>query len=370
MMRAATHAAGPIGLSISGRFWSAAQLAIPRRGGVPELLAAAHVPRSSHGGAELGEGEAREIFGSLARLGFVGGRLVISADPRSVVTSILDLPPRSSGAPLDQIARMEMMRAHRLEEGAFECATWDLPASSARRGQEQTPVLAVACRHEHADGRLRAFDGVPLFAEGLDLTGLALGRACARMLLPADGPASLAAMVHVGWDALDIAIMHTTAEGGRVLVYERSIAESGLSVLGERMKKRGVGSEEAFDAVLAALSGREEQSARIPAELRSLAAEFAEGAIPEVNQSLSFASRRFADAPGGQALVTGEGAMLRGLAERMHQATGVDVTVVRVGDVVRVPEALAGLAGSTALLAAVGLATPRGGGGAAREEAA
>lgn len=370
MMRAATHAAGPIGLSLSGRFWSAAQLAIPRRGGMPELLAGAHVPRAPHGGTELGEGEAREIFGSLARLGFTGGRLVVSADPRSVVTSILDLPPRSSGAPLEQIARMEMMRSHRLEEGSFECATWDLPASSARRGPEQTPVLAVACRHEHAEGRLKAFDGVPLFAEGLDLTGLALGRACSRLLRPAGGQASLAAIVHAGWDALDIAILHTAPGGESVLVYERSIGEAGLCVLAERMKKRGVGSEEGFDAVLSALCGIEEQASRIPAELRTLAAEFGEGVIPEVNQSLSFASRRFADTTSSSVLVMGEGAMLRGLGERMQQATGAEVKVVRVGDVVRVPAGLAGLAGSTALMAAVGLATPRGNVGATREEAA
>ena len=77
---------------------------------------------------------------------------VCVAAPRSVIrTAELSLPPRSSGAPVDEIAREECRRLFEYE-GPFELALRPLPVG---REQGAEPALALACCHESAESIIR-----------------------------------------------------------------------------------------------------------------------------------------------------------------------------------------------------------------------
>src|SRR5439155_3902434 len=92
----------------------------------------------------------------------------------------LELPPRSSNAPLERIARMEVARAHRFAPDSFEMGCWDLPA--AARATKQTPVMAVACTHSDAAAIMDPFEAGGMNVVALDVKAAALARACSPLL--------------------------------------------------------------------------------------------------------------------------------------------------------------------------------------------
>ena len=119
---------GYIGLDIGSRHIKAVQVA--RGKSQPRIEAAAVIPFVSPEPA-LDADCVRRLRDVLARQGFRGNQVVIVAPANKLHVEMLDLPPRHSGAPVDQLARAEMMRLGKLEANAFEMATWDLPAARA-----------------------------------------------------------------------------------------------------------------------------------------------------------------------------------------------------------------------------------------------
>src|SRR5438552_4094061 len=130
-----------IGLDMGSRSMKAAQ--VSRRGTQLRVEAAAVIPYPGPE-ATFDELAMRRLRDVLHRQGFHGHNLVVAAPADKLHVELLDLPPRHSGAPIDQIARAEMMRMAKLEPNAFEMATWDLPAPP--RGGTGTAVMAVAAR--------------------------------------------------------------------------------------------------------------------------------------------------------------------------------------------------------------------------------
>src|SRR5690606_4678074 len=123
----------------------------------------------------LSELEARRIRAILDRQGFRGSRAVLSA-PRSMVRSTsIELPPASSGAPLQQLATVELGRIHRLTPGTFTFGFWELPPSARANAAPQT--MAVTCLNHESDALCDTCEHAGFEPIAIDTAGLATVRA-------------------------------------------------------------------------------------------------------------------------------------------------------------------------------------------------
>src|SRR3982750_4073140 len=177
----------------------------------------------------------REI---LERHGFTGDRVVLAAPAAHLQQEVLELPPRDSGAPLDQIAAAEIARTGKMEPGSFEMASWDLPAPP--RANAGTSVMALAMRHTDAVAVLDPFEHAGFDVIGIDSQACALAR-----LLAAPTSTGLSVVVDLGWNTGLIAFVHQ----GSVL-FQRNLMEVNLVSLYRAVMSQFDVTEEVADHVL------------------------------------------------------------------------------------------------------------------------
>lgn len=361
-MRKLAPPTGMVGLCVGGRWISAVDVTGASRA-TRCVRRAVHVRRWTPGvpGADaksppITPEEASELCGILARQGIVQRGLHAVLEGNACPSTLLELPPRSSGAPLDQIARAEVARSQRQDDHAFELAMWDTPAIGRQAGAERSTALAASCPHAVGESLAGAFDDTGMFVESLDTTMRALVRACRPLLVPRPR-GTPAAIAHVGWDGAEVGVVGEM-EGRDVLVYQRALPDLGLRALYEDLRTKRSLTHEAVDALLLAMERDAAYQGRmLTPEVAAHIAHFVEMLAPEVERSIAYAGRRSQEQ--GQrplVLLTGEGATLRGLSERLRGSFHVEARVVRAGDVALIPDTLAGFRASTAILAALGAA--------------
>lgn len=201
----------PIGLEINSWEFRALQL----RGGPDSCVVhrSAVLPRSSQPSESpaIDHEECAELAEMLARNGFRGNRVAITAPGAACSSQILKLPDRASGAPIETIARAEVARSSR-EVGGFALAAWYLPDRG--RGEQG---LAVACEQEALDGRLDALETGGLRPVAVDLEEAALQRACHNPQNE-QSESTIDAILQVGWD---VSLGVLTLDGS--VVYTRRI---------------------------------------------------------------------------------------------------------------------------------------------------
>jgi Tfp pilus assembly PilM family ATPase len=167
--------------------------------------------------APYGESDFHRLHGVLYRRGFRGRRVVLTAPKSIVQRTAIELPPRASGAPLDQIARSELARQLRVEPESFEFAWWDAP-QPPRHGST-TRAITVTITHRGAD---EIIDHLERF----DLTPVALlcpGSAIAAAAEPIR-PDACAAGLDLGWSDGTLIVR----KADRV-IFERQLAGCGLA---------------------------------------------------------------------------------------------------------------------------------------------
>lgn len=318
----------PIGLDIGARRVKAAQWTVSRAGA--RLTAAACIDRASPGAAPTAE-EAALIRAVLDRQGFTGSCVVTGAPSSRLVTGVMELPPRSSGAPLDHIARAELARTNGLPAGAMEMAWWELPPGS--RAVEGTHVFAVALRHADADAMLDALEGGGFEVRALDAGLLALGRLALRepSAEAATGQRQVRGLVDLGATGATIAVLH-----GPTLVYQRTLGELGLSALHERL----VGSLRVEPDVAALVVSKigldaelteEQRGWQLLDEARAAIADYADAVGSEIRASLTYAARRYASGGTDGVLLAGGGAESPGVAARIERAAEAPVRTLAAG---------------------------------------
>ncbi len=116
---------------------------------------------------------AKRLSDLLDRQGFRGRNVVLAAAVKHVEVELVEVPPRASGAPVDEIAKTELMRTAKLDAGSFEMAGWDLPAAARGSG---TTMMVAALRHADAGARLNAFEAAGFTPVAIDVACLALAR--------------------------------------------------------------------------------------------------------------------------------------------------------------------------------------------------
>lgn len=332
-----------IGIDIGAREIKAVQLV---RGAKAVSIAAS--ARFTRHDASLSDREMELLIDVLERRGFTGNHVVIAAPASQVVTSVLELPPRSSGAPLDRIAHVELGRVGKLDNAGYESAFWDLPAPV--RASAATNVLAVALCHDHADVLIDAFEAGGLTVDRIDTQAWALARACSAQ--SAATPA-ITAVLDIGWDATRLLLIH---EG--LPVFHRTLGGTGIKSIAKQMGDE-MGVDQAAALYLMSNVSPGEQDGGID-ELQSIIGHFIEGLSSEMNNSLAYAGHRFPNHPLTRMLLVGGGAKLPGMASRFATRYEIEAMSVSLGDVAHCTGDARDIVGDCGLLLALGLAMPVG----------
>lgn len=327
-----------IGLDIGSRVVKAAQLQRCQNGW--RLSTAAVLPRIAD---QSDDQTATRVAGVLERQGFLGHRVVLAAPVRKVECEMLDLPPRSSGAPIEQIAMAELGRTAKLEAGRFAMGCWDVPTAARGSG---TSVIAVALRDEDADRLVDPLENHGLEVVAIDAPGWALCRAC-RPLLPAG---SAAAILDLGWSAASLTVVDQ-----QTILYQRTLWESGIEYVHKAIVAEQVLDDDAAQLVLSTDGSGHSDMAR-PAWVSGLIQRFAGQLCDEVLASLTFARQRFPTGISDHLLLTGGGAKLPGLQQILAEHMGMKVSVVQVGQIADVSACSAIGAELSLLTTAIGLA--------------
>lgn len=339
----------PIGLDIGSRCVKAVQLVRGRAG--LGLAAAACIDRAAPG-APFTALEAESIRAVLDRQGFVGTRVVACAPTASLLTSVMDLPPRSSGAPLEHIARVELARSHGCAPGDLEMAWWELPAGT--RAMEGTNVFAVALRHAEANGLLDALEAAGLTADALDSGLLALARLCKEA-----GGVTVTGLLDLGVTGATIAVLH-----GQKLVYQRTLQDSGLGTLHAQLIDSLRIEPEVAEFLVRRIGlgddlTEEQRAWEMLDDARGIITDFADAIGAEVKASLAYASRRHGSAEVGAVMAAGGGAAVPGLTTRIERSADAAVRMLRPSVVAPIPDdpLVRVLAEDPRLACATGLAT-------------
>ena len=351
----------PIGLDVGARCVKAVQLAHGCTG--PRIAAIACIDRQGSNPA-LSGGEAAALRDVLARQGFRGRRVVLGCPPARLMSAVLELPPRSSGAPLDQIARMELARANECAPDALELSWWELPAGT--RANEGTHVLAVGLRHADAADALDGLEGAGFEVSSVDSGVLGLARACPRADVRGEtgavgaeaGPARVTGLVDLGWTATTLAVLL-----GPTVVYQRLLPEMGLFGLHARLIAGLRIDAEAADYVLRHVGisddlPEEQRVWELLDDARAIITEHAESIGRELKASLAYAVRRYGAAGTLGAVGAGGGACVPGLLDRVQLAADERLRPLLPRDLAAPPDDPTGalLAGDARLACAAGLA--------------
>lgn len=322
-MRILSTSPPPIGVDVGGRLINIVQLA---RGGAPRIGAATSIKRP-HWGAPIEATEVARLADVLERQGFVGSNIVLAVPTAALLTAVLELPPKSSGAPLEQISRSELAAAHKCEPDEIESAFWELPTPRHRRAG--TSVMAVGCRTREANRLIDTFEDAGLNVIGLDVRAWAAARACAPALRSGDG---LSAILHIGWTTSDLVVL-----SANVVVYERSLLESGLNRLHDSLVDDLDLDADVADYIFTEIgidpdsAGGETQKHLVAAARERMIAHV-NALVPEIRMSLGYAAQEYGRDSVDRLILLGEAASIPGMTGHLGDAFGVEAAVVSPAD--------------------------------------
>ncbi len=347
-----TASVGPIGLDVGSRHVHAVQV---MRGadGAWTLRANASFPRTTEeSGKPMSRAEAARIADVLFRRNFSGNQIMLAVPDDKLLTTNLELPPRSGEIPLDEIARAEFGRSLKVESEALEFAYWDLPAPA--RAAKSTHVMGVGCRHADCEPIIDAFETAGFDLGTIEVEACALTRACFAISAP---PNEITAIVDVGWRAVRLFVVHRG-----VVSYQRSLSGYGVErlhkELADQLDLRGKAPivDEVLRRVSLNASGERvgsERESDNPESRRALRSHF-DAVAAEIITSLSYTSHQYPDAPVSRVVICGGGASIAGLAEYLQGQLKITTTIARAGELLRISDGV--IAADPSLTLAIGLA--------------
>jgi Tfp pilus assembly PilM family ATPase len=324
-MRAARRS--PIGLDVGERSICAVQLS-GGKSGTWRMEAATILARSSATIWPSGE-EMREVLGALDRQGFNGNRVVCVAPESLKISATLELPPRTSGAPIEELARQELARSAKRDPGSMEVGSWEVPAPP--RSGDTTHLLAVGLAHQDAESLIEALETGGFFVEALECRCCAMARACAQVVGSVN---QVSAIVDLNESATSIGVMHSGT-----VAYDRPVLETGLVRLREQLQLELRTELESTDYLLRALTsagGITAEDGLPEGSLRraiAIVEDYLSTVVQELRSVMAYAIHRY---PGsiGPVLLVGPGAWLHGLRERVRTELDLETKVVSPRDVI------------------------------------
>jgi Tfp pilus assembly PilM family ATPase len=276
-----------------------------------------NIPRSSPGPSLALHGtDAQRLAEALERRGMRTHGVTLGLAPSSLLRASAELPPASSGAPLAQLAAMELARVHKRDPMSLTVDWWPVPPPE--RGPDVTSAHVVGVPSDECESLLATLEKQGLRVACIDVRELALHRACTPLLPKAAG----AAILDLGWSSAAVMVIHRG-----IVAFERSIDDASVSTLASSL-----GAALVLDAEHAALAlhalgiddarwGDAEQRAKGLSILNS----FADALVREVRASLAYATHRYPSAEIATLVCAGEHASMPGLVARLSQSLGIHV---------------------------------------------
>jgi Tfp pilus assembly PilM family ATPase len=338
----------PIGVDVGSRIIKAVQLNVLR--GRYRTAAISVVPRAD-AEKELSGQEIRELRLVLKRQGFQGRDIVLAAPDQSLLRGVFDLPRQVSGAPVAQIARMELSRMHQVQPDSFEMICWE----PATMGQSQSTMqaIAVGCPHETANAFLDQFDENGFNVCALDVRSAAAARACAPLVL---APPAVTAILDLGWSATKLLIVCCGT-----VVYERLLANSCLSALVARLSEKfNVPGNSACQIVStmglsagADAQGLDEQTVAI---IRRMSRGHFDAVLEGLQAPFAYAGRQYPGEGVKRMVLIGGGASVAGVSKYLQECLKVEVATAAPSDILESASHLLAKADNPAVTVALGLA--------------
>ena len=342
----------PIGVDVGSRQIRAAQLFRTSRGWRVEALTS--MARKNPDGA-IDRQEAAYLRDVLKRQGFRGAEVVLAVPEAQLLTGVLELPAAGSGAPLKEIASVEISRMYDRQPGSLEVSYWPLPPTAQSKGTCQ--AMAVAYPHADADELLNVFDSTGLNVEVIDVHAKAVARACDPALAPV--PSSTAILI-VDWTSAVLAIVTCG-----VITYQRVLGEAGMGKLTESIKsKYGLDAEAAIQILretdMTPQDGGSEGSQRGVGSVTKLVTRHCDAIVDELRAPLVYVGHQYPGSNVAKLLLTGE-MEIPGFCGYLAAALGMEAAAIAPVHIADCPAATLPRAQDTALTPAVGLAAFQGG---------
>ncbi|MCB9844941.1 MAG: PilN domain-containing protein [Phycisphaeraceae bacterium] len=312
------------------------------------LRSACAIDRAEPGPA-VTPADTHRLASALARQGFAGRDVAVALPDSMLFSGVQDLPPRSSGAPIEQIARAELARQNKVEATSLVFASWELPAPA--RAGEGTSLMGIAARHEDITALIDSFESVGLAVRAIEPRPLALARACAPLIPQQEG---LSAIIDLGWDAARVVLM---LRG--VVVYERDISEAGERALRSLLHERLEVEDDVADYVLREIGltssfGDERDTWEVLPAVREIIAGRLEHVVRETRAAIGYALHRYGLNRSDLALVTGPGATLPGASAFLGEHLSLEARAVTADEIVG--GGRGALGGGARLITAIGSA--------------
>jgi Tfp pilus assembly PilM family ATPase len=314
----------PTGVYIDARNIAAAQLI--RRSGNWRLAAIGYLPRTN--GTEcIMPDEVRQLKGMLERVGFKGNRVALGVPDGRLLTGVFDLPPRSSGAPVEELAGEELAQMHNYDVELAQSFFWDIPPST--QAKEATQVMAVACRHADAESMMG-----PLEKAGFDVVALvcqleAIQNACESKLCPS----AVTGILHLGWECASLGLIYKSK-----VVYQRTFTEGGMKALVQLTAQRlGVAidlAESLIQETVSQFCGQKSAAADASGDAFAWLLPHLKSIHSELEAPFTYIAKQYPGTALGRLLTVGPGARLPAVAGYLRERLKVDVQIVRPLDVI------------------------------------
>jgi Tfp pilus assembly PilM family ATPase len=352
-MRMIGRSRTPIGIDVGSRSIKAAQLR--KSDGRHHIAALSMSPRAKLTD-EIHRQEILDLKSVLRRQGFCGNQIVLAAQEEKLLRGTVELPAKMSGAPVAQVARIELSRMHDAAPSSFEMICWELPTQG--KSKSTTQAIAVGCPHGAANTLLDVFEGCGFNVCALDVRSAAAARAC--MSLTAPQPA-VTCMLDLGWNSTKLLLV-----SGDKVIYDTLLTANCMSKLILTLKEEsGITEESAYQIVSTVGFVNDSRASECDQEfadvIRKKLRRHFDTVLEELNAPFAYANRQY---PGGQIerlLLIGGGARISGLAQYVEAALDIEVMSVGPSDVVDSSPQIMSKASNPAMTVAVGLAQFAGG---------
>ncbi|MFG0284601.1 MAG: hypothetical protein ACF8R7_09285 [Phycisphaerales bacterium JB039] len=273
----------PIGLDVGARRIKAAQVAL--RGASARLHAFLSIARLDTGPV-LSPREAERLGAALFRAGFCGRAVAATTPAELLIDAAIELPPRSSRAPMAQIAAGELARVGRMPVESLVSAHWTTaPASSAA----PAPARVVGAERARVDEFLDSVEAIdlgegPLAPIALDTASWAMVRFVAPWL---GAGHDVTLIADIGWRRCALVIVY-----GRRIVYERAVPAIGAESLRQAISRDLAAAPQVIERLLQRHDRDDGAAPPKPATTIAAAAigRQAEQVTAEIERSLRFAA--------------------------------------------------------------------------------
>ncbi|MDF1808469.1 MAG: pilus assembly protein PilM [Phycisphaerales bacterium] len=259
--------------------------------------------------------ELRWVSSILARRGFVGQNVTVSP-PTSVCSShVVELPPVESGAPIEQLARIEVARERKCSPDQIELGFWELPP----KGKIQES-LAVACPKSEIESTLDLYQDAGLVVAGMDLMELAISRGGEARVQTGEPRVEqeINTSLRIGWTS-SLAILTL----GDKVIYVRRI-EHGAENVWDVATKRFQLSQQGAELILN--GGIDEEDSESKSMVNHAAwSGLAKTITDELDIAIAYISHTFRMAPFGTIELSGYGATNPCIKQALDQVLGIPV---------------------------------------------